>query len=283
MKFAVTAWSYHATGLDLFSMADHAKKVGFDAFEVLDLPCAEDEAIDYAKRFRAHCDAIGLEIVSAAVFGDFLNGCDGDLQAEIERLCRKVDVAEVLGAKKMRHDVTWKIPDSMEGATYEDILPRLAEGCRAVAEYAAKKGIRTMTENHGLIAQGFKRMIQLVKAVDHENYGILIDMGNCTAFDDVPVEAVREMMPYAFHVHCKDLIMLPVDADVDGFFSKSIGGRPRRSTIIGHGNVDVKACLAEVKKAGYDDVLVVEFEGPEDPLVAVEASLANVKRFWETV
>lgn len=283
MKTAVTAWSYHETGLDLFAMAEHAKKAGFDAFEVLDLPCPVEEELDYAKRFRAHCDKLGLEICSAAVCGDFLNGCDGDLQAEIERLCRKVDVAEILGASKMRHDVTWRIPDTMEGATWEDILPRLAEGARAVAEYAQKKGIRTMTENHGIIAQGWKRMVELYKAVDHENYGLLIDMANCTGFDDVPVEAVREMMPYAIHVHCKDVIILPYDTDVDGYFSPSITGRPRRGTIVGHGNVDVKACLAEVKKTGYDDVIVVEFEGPENPLRAVEASLANVKRFWESV
>ncbi len=283
MKFAVTAWSYHATGLDLFSMAAHAKKAGFDAFEVLDLPCPEDEALDYAKRFRAYCDEIGLEIVSAACFGDFLNGCGGDLQAEIDRLCRKVDVGVALGIKKMRHDVTWRMPESTPDATFEDVLPRLAEGARAVAEYAASKGIRTMTENHGQIAQGWRRMKQLVEAVNHENYGVLIDMGNCTWIDDDPVEFVREMMPYAFHVHCKDLIILPNDADVDGYFSPSISGRPRRSTIVGHGHVNIKACLAEVKKAGYDDTLVVEFEGPEAPLEAIEASLANVKRLWEKV
>lgn len=283
MKYAVTAWSYHATGLDLFSMADHAKKAGFDAFEVLDLPCPVEEALDYAKRFRAHCDKLGLEIVSAAVFGDFLNGCDGDLQAEIERLCRKVDVAHALGCKKMRHDVTWRIPESMEGATFEDVLPRLAEGARAVTEYAAKLGIRTMTENHGQIAQGYRRMKQLIEAVNHENYGALIDMGNCTWIDDEPAEFVREMMPYAFHVHCKDVLIFPAGTDKDECFSPSISGRPRRPTVVGHGHVDVKACLAEVKKAGYDDVLVVEFEGPEMPLNAIEVSLANVKRYWESV
>ncbi len=283
MKFAVTAWSYHETGFDLFTMANHAKKAGFDAFEVLDLPCAEEEALDYAKRFRAHCDALGLEIVSAAVFGDFINGCDGDLEKEIARLCRKVDVAEALGVKKMRHDVTWGMPKDNPDATFEDILPRLAEGARAVTEYAAEKGIRTMTENHGQIAQGWRRMKQLVEAVDHENYGVLVDMGNCTWIDDEPVEFVREMMPYAFHVHCKDLIILPEGSDVDGFFSPSKSGRPRRSTIVGHGHVNIKACLAEVKKAGYDDTLVVEFEGPENPLTAIEASLANVKRLWDAV
>jgi len=283
MKFAVTAWSYHQTGLDLFSMATHAKKIGFDAFEVLDLPCPEEEALDYAKRFRAHCDAIGLEIVSAAVFGDFLNGCGGDLQAEIERLCRKVDVCEVLGAKKMRHDVTWRYPDDQPDATFEDVLPRLAEGARAVTEYAAKKGIRTMTENHGQIAQGWKRMKALCEAVNHENYGILADMANCTWIDDEPVEFIREVMPYTIHVHCKDVLIFPADADMDGNFAPSISGKPRRGTIVGHGHVNVKACLAEVKKAGYDDVLVVEFEGLEESYHAIEASLLNAKRLWDAV
>ncbi len=284
MLFAVSAWSYHTTDLNLFQMADEAKKAGFDAIEVLDLPCEEAQAIDFAKRFRAHCDEIGLGIVSAANFADFVNGSNGDLDKEISRVCRKVDVAQALGISMMRHDAAWGAPQDQPDASFEDMLPRIIKGCRAVTEYAAARGIRTMTENHGQFAQGGDRMKRLIEGVGHPNYGMLVDIGNFLSVDDPTVESVRNMMPYAFHVHCKDMHVLPSTAadPGEGFF-RSRAGAYLRGAIIGHGNVDVKGCLREVKNAGYDGALVLEFEGMEDTMTALRIGLANMQRYWNEI
>jgi len=45
------------------------------------------------------------------------------------------------------------------------------------------------------------------------------------------------------------------------------------------GNVDVPACLAALKAAGYDGTISVEFEGMEDNLLALEIGLDNLRRY----
>ena len=41
----------------------------------------------------------------------------------------------------------------------------------------------------------------------------------------------------------------------------------------------IRPCLSVLKKAGYDGVLAIEFEGMEDPLKGVAIGLENLRRF----
>lgn len=279
MLFCVSAYSYFNWTHDLFLIARQARQDGFDGLEVLDLPCNPEEETAYAGRLRTWCDSLGLKLVCMSVGADLKDGCGGDLQSEIARLCRKADTAAALGVKLMRHDVAWKVPE--DGSTFDSFLPRFAQGCRAVTEYAAQKGIRTMSENHGFFVQHHDRMRALVQKVDHPNYGALVDMGNFLCVDDEPTAAVGAMLPYAFHVHCKDFhVLQSVAADPGKGFFRSAGGAYLRGAILGHGNVNVSACLDILRSGGYKGALVLEFEGLEEPRFAVRTGLENMKRFW---
>ena len=90
------------------------------------------------------------------------------------------------------------------------------------------------------------------------------------------------MAPYAFHAHAKDFHIrhreLPDPGK--GFF-QSRAGTYLRGAIIGHGDVPVKACLAALKKTGYDKTISVEFEGMEDPLTGIAIGAENLRRYWE--
>ena len=48
--------------------------------------------------------------------------------------------------------------------------------------------------------------------------------------------------------------------------------------ITGHGDVPILQCLRTMKKAGYEGVLSIEFEGMEDPLQGIAAGLENLRR-----
>ncbi|MGA1197219.1 MAG: sugar phosphate isomerase/epimerase family protein, partial [Candidatus Latescibacterota bacterium] len=205
---------------------------------------------------------------------------NGDLKAEIERVKTEVDVAEILGVPGMRHDASSGWPNDHVGPkSFEAALPRLAEGCRGVTEYAAEKGIKTMVENHGRFCQESIRVEQLVTAVDHPNFGVLIDMGNFVCADDDPATAVGRLMPYAFHCHAKDF-HIKSGAGVapgKGWF-ESRGGNYLRGAIIGHGNVDVLHCLKIMKRDGFSGVLSIEYEGIEDVLMGIQMGHDNLRR-----
>ena len=284
MKFSVSVYSfmqYIQDGrLTPFSCIEKVKEMGFDAIEYVDFAFPENEdPTEYAKKLRAEADRVGLAISNYAVGADFLNGSGGDLEAEVERLKGQVDIAAILGCPTMRHDVTGGIANrTYQG--YDNVVERLAKGCRAVAEYAAQKGIRTMTENHGFFSQDSLRVEKLINTVASDNFGQLVDMGNFLCADDDPVTAVGRCAPYAFYVHAKDFIVKSGQGvnPGQGFFL-SRGGNFLRGTIVGHGDVPVVQCLRALKGAGYDGYIAIEFEGMEDCVKGVAIGLENLKRY----
>ena len=284
MKFSVSVYSfmqYIQDGrLTPFSCIEKVKEMGFDAIEYVDFVFPKDEdPAEHAKKLRAQADRVGLAISNYAVGADFLNGSGGDLEAEVERLKGQVDIAAILGCPTMRHDVTGGIANrTYQG--YDNVVERLAKGCRAVAEYAAQKGIRTMTENHGFFSQDSLRVEKLINTVASDNFGQLVDMGNFLCADDDPVTAVGRCAPYAFYVHAKDFIVKSGQGvnPGQGFFL-SRGGNFLRGTIVGHGDVPVVQCLRALKGAGYDGYIAIEFEGMEDCVKGVAIGLENLKRY----
>ncbi|MBQ6824148.1 MAG: sugar phosphate isomerase/epimerase [Clostridia bacterium] len=280
MKYTVTCYSFtqyvKAGKLTWKDCIAKAKELGFDAIEFTNSPFENaEDPLAVAKELRAEADRLGMVVSNLAVGADLLAE-DG-----VEKVCRYVDIAEILGAPTLRHDVAkgFKNP-TFKG--YDSVLPQLADACRKITEYAAQKGIRTMTENHGFFSQDSLRVEKLINTVAHENFGQLVDLGNFMCADEDPVTAVGRCAPYAFYVHAKDFILKSgQEPDPgEGFFATR-GGNFLRGTIIGHGVVPVTQCLRALKKAGYDGWLSVEFEGMEDCLKGIGISLANLKKYAE--
>ncbi len=65
------------------------------------------------------------------------------IDAEIERVKEGVDVAAAYGWQIMRHDATYGYDASIKHSRgFDNALPRLVKGYRAVTEYAATKGVK---------------------------------------------------------------------------------------------------------------------------------------------
>ena len=276
MKFAVSIYSFmqyiRAEKLSVTDCVAKAKEMGFDAIEIVDFVLGEDRTAT-AKAIREKADEVGIEISNFAVGADLLAE-DG-----VEKAKTLVDIAEILGVSYMRHAVTsGNSLKSFEG--YDNVVDRLATACREVTEYALQKNIRTMTENHGYFSQDSLRVEKLINTVAHENFGMLVDLGNFLCADDDPVTAVGRCAKYAFCVHAKDFIVKNGQTanPGEGFFV-SRGGNFLRGTIIGHGDVPVLQCLRALKKAGFDGYVAVEFEGMEDCLNGIRIGFDNLKNY----
>ena len=280
-KIAVSTYSYIAKTrvgeMTLTDVVRKTKELGFDGIEFADNVPFEGDPMEGAAKMRELCAEVGLEIVNYTVGADLLNGFkDGKPEDEIERVKRQVDIAEVLGAKGMRHDATWgpskEARNGFRG--FDCVLPQLADGCRAIAEYAATKGIRTMVENHGYFAQDSDRMEKLVNAVAHPNFGLLCDMGNFMCADEDPLLAVTRVAPYTVHVHAKDFhYKSHTMGNPGGGFFPTRAGNYLRGAVVGHGEVPITQCLQVIKKAGYSGYVSIEFEGIEDSVVGISLGL----------
>jgi len=291
MKLALSTYSLHRlvgsgeyTHRDLIKIA---KDIGFDAIETTEIPKEEGLSInESAQLFREEADKYDLPICNYTVGADFITGSDGDTEKEIERVKAMVDTAAILGVSGMRHDVTrgFKSKADRTYKGFDNILPILADACRQVTEYAETKGIKTMVENHGYFAQDADRVEKLVNTVAHDNFGLLVDMGNFLCADDDPIKSVGKTAPYAFHVHAKDFHIKPADSVYPGMgFMMTRGGTYIRGAIVGHGNVPVFQCLRALKAAEYDGYVSIEFEGMENCLDGVKIGYQNLRRMLEMI
>ena len=286
MKFSVSSYSFQRllnsgkyTQLDLIGVA---KEMGFDGIEFIDLmPTDGMSDLEYAKVLRDAAEKVGIEIVAYTIGADFLG--EKGWEAEAQRLFGQVDVAEALGAKLMRHDATGGFKgEDAKYKSFDSALPILANGCRMVTEYAAKKGIATMVENHGYFCQDSVRVEKLVNEVANPNFGLLVDMGNFMCADDEPAKAVGTVAKYAKHVHAKDFHKKSGNGPDpgDGFF-RTRGGDYLRGAVVGHGDVPVYQCVQTLKRSGYDGYVTIEFEGVEDNEWAIKTGLENLKKYAE--
>mgnify|MGYP006290716087 CR=1 FL=1 len=284
MKIGVSSYSFSKLvkegQVNQLELIQKAKDMGFDIMEFSTLAVPEGESkLSFASKLREECERVGIEVGNYTIGADFLRGSGGDWKKEVERLKKELRIAKELGAPGMRHDATRGFPENWKGAKgFGNALPILTNGCCAVTEFAQGLGIKTMVENHGFFFQDSDRVEMLINAVDHSNFGALIDMGNFLCVDEDPGKAMGKLMPYAFHVHAKDFHIKSGNLPDPGFgWLKTRGGNYLRGAIIGHGDVEILRCLKVMKKSEYQGVISIEFEGLEAPLEAIAIGLENLK------
>ena len=275
MQVSVSSYSFSKMKNSPLECLRLAKEWGFAAIEFTEVD------MDTAGQLREESDRLNFPILGYTIGADFLQA--ESVETEAERLYDQVEIAQVLGVQKMRHDASrgFKAPHNAH-TSFAEALPLLAKGCRLVTEYAAERGIITSVENHGFFCQDSARVAALVGAVNHPNFGVLVDIGNFLCADEDPAKATGNLAAMAKHVHAKDFHVKPGTEDNPGHgWFQSRGGNFLRGSIIGHGNVPVRQCLGNLKRAGYDGYVSIEFEGMEDCETALRLGLANLERFIE--
>jgi len=283
MKIGVSLYSFHEYANDdklgIKGCIDKVKEFGGEGVDFVEVGGMDHESyLAYAKDVGDYCRSVGIETVCFCVGSDFLNR---DTDEEIERVKKLVDIAAAYGCPIMRHDATPGYPNTVHtGRSFDHVLPILARAYRAVTEYAETKVVKTCIENHGFFAQDPERVEKLINAVDHPNFGALVDIGNFACADADHNYAVGLLAPYAFHAHAKDFHKKSgsLDDPGEGWF-RSRGGNYLRGSIIGHGDVPVRQCVQTLKRAGYEGFLDIEFEGMEDPLKGIRIGVDNLKRY----
>lgn len=286
MKIGVSSYSFNqllsSKAETQLSVMKLAKDMGFDGIEFTDLNAPEGMTeAQYAEAIKEESEKLGIPVISYTIGANLLG--ENGLDAEVERVCKKVDIAKILGVKCMRHDAAWSIPAEIKKYTgFDQVLPTLVEGCKRITEYAKTQGVETMIENHGLFCQDSERVEKIITGVGDANFGTLIDIGNFACADEESIKAVGRMAPYAKHVHAKDFHIKSGNGINPGRgFFKSRGGNYLRGSIIGHGDIPVYQCLAILKNSGYDGFVSVEFEGMEKCLDGITIGAENLRKMAE--
>lgn len=232
------------------SVADFIRKSASwncDCIELLDthLLMTDDKSLFEIKR-EAFLNSVELSAVS--VYTDFIEP-NGDQRAkEIARVQRWIEHTATLGAPLLI-----VFPGSAKkGLSLEQSIDLVAEALRALAGYAAERGILIALENHGMFVDSADAVLAVAEKVNHPWVGINLDTGN---FRTKPYENMRRLAPKAINCHVK----------------LELGKGKKREA------ADLKKLVAVLRGADYRGRLVLQYELAGDPLEQVPDYLAQLQ------
>jgi sugar phosphate isomerase/epimerase len=282
MKIGVSIYSlYNAIKTGEMSVVEaigYIAEIGGEHVEIVPLGFDLTETPELIEAIKEKAAREGIEISNYAIGADFSGKSNEEFENEIVRVKQEVDIAARLGVKLMRHDAA--SPANISIKNYQTELPKLAEACRRIADYASQYGITTSVENHGYFVQASDRIQSLIEATDRPNFKTTLDIGNFMCADENPAAAVKKNIPFASMVHIKDFYLRPsYNNPGDGWF-RTAHGNYLRGAIIGHGDIDMRDVIRIVKQSGYDGYLSVEFEGMEECKLGTRLGLNNLRKLW---
>jgi sugar phosphate isomerase/epimerase len=245
VKISLNAYSFskmlndkikgRGNGMSLFDLMDFAAQNNFDAVDLTGYFFPEypkvpsDEFIHDVKRYAFQ---LGLDISGTGVRNDFANPDPAKRAADVQHVKDWVDVAVKLGAPVVRI-FSGVIPEGYENK-WDSIAGYMAASIKECADYAKQKGILIGVQNHGDFLKTADQTIKLVKLVNSEWFGIIVDTGYFITPD--PYADIEKVMPYAVNFQIKE----------------SVFGAA--STV----KTDVTRLMKIIKRSGYRGYLPIE-------------------------
>ncbi len=243
-KFSLAAYSYrellsgkNAT-LTLADFIDDCAKMGLEGAELTSYYFPPDLTAEYLRGLKRQTFRLGLDISGTAVGNDFCHPAGPNRDRQIDLVKQWVDHSEVLGAPVIRI-----FSGQAKKGQDESEARRLAiEAIEECCQYAGEHGVFLALENHGGLTASIDGLLQLVRSVKSDWFGVNLDTGNFHSAD--PYADLARLAPYAVNVQVK--------------VSMHPAGGPKEPA-------DLKRLAKMVRDAGYRGYIVLEFEEREDP------------------
>ena len=241
---------------------DKASAMGFDGIEFL---LVQMSSVDnnHLQNLKKQAFDVGLDIMGLSTHQGFVNPSKEYRDKNIKKTIDQIEIAYKLGIPTMRINTgRWGTSESFDtlmenkgieppikGYTDEDAFPWVIESIEKCIPIAKKCGVVLGLENHwglGISAYGVKR---IVDAIDSPWLRVTLDTGNFLEDRDNQIEMLA---PYACLIQAKTYYGGGVWYQLD---------------------IDYNKIGSVMRKNNYKGYISLEFEGNENPDVAVPKSL----------
>ncbi len=273
MKKAICHYSFHrrwtAEKWTADRLAEEVKALGIECVDFHAGMMAP--AATAAERIRAALSKTGLTLSSLSLGNDFNRENPKEFKAQVDGVKEWIRVAAELRAPVSRifgGSLGQKERD--DPAAKAKGRQRILDGLGAVVKEAEKNGLLLAIENHGGLPCTAEEQVDVIRAVNSPSLKATVDVGNYLDGDQEAHIGTRVAAPQAGYVHFKDVKKVP---DAAARF-----GRKLEACALGEGGVDLRACLDALKKAGYDGVVALEYDGVEAETTGVPKSVAYMKK-----
>jgi sugar phosphate isomerase/epimerase len=196
----------------------------------------------YLARLKGRATRLGLDISGSAVGNNFCVSNPSRLKEQIANVKNWIEHTARLGGKTLR-----VFAGSVErGDNEERARSRCIEAMHEACEHAGQFGVYLALENHGGITATPEGMLELVRAIKSEWFGVNLDTGNFRTQD--PYADLARIAPYAVNVQIKTEIQR--------------AGKQKEEA-------DLKRLIEMLRAVTYRGYVALEYEAAEDPKVAV--------------
>ncbi len=283
MKIGLSSYSLYRALLsgqmNLLDIVDWTAQNGGEHLEVVDLGTQLANDKNLAKEIAERAKANGIALSSYTVGANFITESEEAFEKEVQRILNQVEIAAILGVKRMRHDAGSRPVEETTQENFDADLPQLIAACQTIADYAARYDIVTSVENHGYHLQASERVLRLIAGVNRENFRTTLDIGNFLCVDEDSIASTKNNISYASMVHFKDFYRRHPNSNPGEGWFRSKAGYHLRGAIVGHGDIDIPAVAEIIKSSGYDGFVSLEFEGMEECTRGTKIGLDNLKRY----
>lgn len=270
MKVAVSMWSLVSYARDgritVPDFVRYAAAIGVEGVELLDYFWRRGGA-EVAEVERVLGET-GLGVSAYAIGNDFIDRDAAARQKQVASLRAGVDMAVRLKTDLLRVFSG----NEKEGVGEDEGYAWIVDGLWAGAAYAQERGVTLALENHGLFAGRAEGVRRIIAAVGSPALRANVDTGNFLLVNQDPTAAATDLADIAAYVHLKDFRRLGANEHVSESYTALDGSR-YVGTVIGAGDVDLRAVLAALRAAGYDGWLSIEYEGVGDAKQELEESV----------
>lgn len=248
---------------------DHAARMGFDGVEILEVQMTDDSN-GYLQKLKQHAFLHGLDLMGFSTHQGFVSPDAAVREANVDKTIRSMEKAAALGIPTMRINTgRWGTTKSfddlmanrgieprLEGYTDDDGFDWVIGSLEKVVPRAEALGVTLGLENHwglGLTPEG---VLRIVEAIGSPWLQVTLDTGN---FLEDPYGRLEKLAPRTVLLQAK--------------------------TYYGGGNwytldLDYARIAAIMRAAGFNGYVSLEFEGKEDPMIAVPRSLELLRRHF---
>lgn len=253
----------------LAACLDHAAEIGFDGLEILQRQLT-DTSPSALNGIKGHAFRLGLDLMGYSTHQGFVSPDEAKRTKNIRHTIDCLEQAYQLGIPTMRVNTgTWGTSKSfdelmankgleppLEGHTDEEGFGWVIDAYAKLALEAEKRGVVMGLENHWGLGRTAAGVIRVVEAVNSPWLRATLDTGN---FLEDKYAQMRALAP-----HCA-LVQ-----------AKTYYGGGTWYTL----DLDYSQIAEILAAAGYRGYISLEFEGRDDILPGVRASLAELRRHF---
>ena len=257
LKTSLNAFSFNdplmAKTMNLDDLLDFCAEYNFDGVDLTGYyfpnypQVPSDEYIYHIKR-KAHL--LGVSISGTGVRNDFSNPDATKRQADVQLIKNWIEVAAKLGAPVIRVFAGVLNPKEY---TWDEIAKWMVVDIKECVEYGQKHGVIVGIQNHNDFIKTADEAIKIIKMVNMEWCGLILDTGSYRQGD--PYEQIARTIKYAINWQVKENIF------VNGVEVKT----------------DLKKLFKIIKDSGYRGYIPIETLGKGDPKVKVAKFVEEIR------